>query len=581
VRHSLSALVTLLRLAPAWETIVLGLLLLAAATTEGIGVLLLVPLLGLLQGGASSHPFTLAFNQFLAYLGLPVSVGTLLVIFLALVLVRSIILFTRSVLSARLQHSLVDRLRGRCLEGILNADWRWLLTHRHSDITNILMSEVNRVGMSLQRAIGLATTTVTLLAFLVVAFTLSWRMSLFASLCGIAMLAALGGHRKRAEQLGRDLGQANRRLQGAVQDSLAGLKLARIQGAEHRHLGQFLGVLQVLRHRQMAFLTSSSLAQGMLQTGGAAMLAVYLYVGLTTLKTPLPELLTLVFIVARLIPLFASAQQQLHQWLHALPALQETQEFLEQCREQEEHESPGPPMTLGLELRLEGIRYTHTGNKRPTLDELSLVMPARTSIAIQGDSGAGKSTLADLLSGLLSPDQGALLVDGERIGPGRRRAWRRRVAYVPQDPFLLHDSVRNNLLWAHPGADEQELYRAVELASAGFIHHLPEGLDTLIGDGGTLLSGGERQRLALARALLRQPDLLILDEATSALDPANEARIRDALSGLHGRIGIILLGHHLDRLGWVDQRYLLQRGRLHTLPSEPLLEVPCLTPAKP
>jgi ATP-binding cassette, subfamily C, bacterial len=147
-------------------------------------------------------------------------------------------------------------------------------------------------------------------------------------------------------------------------------------------------------------------------------------------------------------------------------------------------------------------------------------------IAIVGRTGAGKSSLADLLLGLLSPDNGTLLVDGIPLDGALLGHWRRSVGYVPQDNFLFNDTIRANLLWAYPEASEDDFREALSIAAAdGFIGKLPEGLDTVVGERGLRLSGGERQRLGLARALLCRPTLLILDEATSALDNSGADRI--------------------------------------------------------
>ena len=136
------------------------------------------------------------------------------------------------------------------------------------------------------------------------------------------------------------------------------------------------------------------------------------------------------------------------------------------------------------------------------------------------------------------------------------------MAYVPQDAFLFHDSIRNNLLWGRPNACEEDLLHALELAAADFVLDLPQGLDTVVGDNGVRFSGGERQRIALARALLKRPSLLILDEATSALDTENEARIRSAIEKLHGGLTVVIIGHRLSTLEHADQVILLDAGRI-------------------
>ena len=177
-------------------------------------------------------------------------------------------------------------------------------------------------------------------------------------------------------------------------------------------------------------------------------------------------------------------------------------------------------------------------------------------------SGAGKSTLADVLCGLTGPDSGALRVGGTPVEGALRRAWRARVAYVQQDPLLFHASIRENLLWSAPEASDAALREALEAASALFVLTLPDGLDTVVGDRGVRLSGGERQRIALARGLLRHPDLLILDEVTSALDAANEAAVSAAIARLKGRLTIVTIGHRGVLAELSDLTVALAGGRV-------------------
>ncbi len=203
------------------------------------------------------------------------------------------------------------------------------------------------------------------------------------------------------------------------------------------------------------------------------------------------------------------------------------------------------------------------GTDGPALENVDLDVPSGKMTAIAGPSGAGKSTLADLLLGLLEPGRGEVCVDGVPLtGPNPRR-WRHSVAFVPQDPYLFHDTIRANLRWARSEATEAEMWRALRLAAADrFVAALPEGLDTVAGDRGGRLSGGERQRIALARALMRMPALLVIDEATAQLDAENERRILEALQSLRGRTTVVAIAHGSALLEAADGIVLLQSGRV-------------------
>ncbi|HEX8244358.1 MAG TPA: ATP-binding cassette domain-containing protein, partial [Longimicrobium sp.] len=200
---------------------------------------------------------------------------------------------------------------------------------------------------------------------------------------------------------------------------------------------------------------------------------------------------------------------------------------------------------------------------REAVGGVDLWIPARRTTAIVGPSGSGKTTVADLVMGLVPPAGGRVVVDGRVLDEEWMRGWREGIGYVAQDTVLFHDSVRRNLLWASPDAAEVELWDALRASAADeFVRALPEGMETVIGERGVRLSGGERQRLALARALLRRPALLILDEATSALDTGNERRIRDAIAGLQGRVTILLITHRLSSVRDADAIHVMEAGRI-------------------
>jgi ABC-type multidrug transport system fused ATPase/permease subunit len=182
-------------------------------------------------------------------------------------------------------------------------------------------------------------------------------------------------------------------------------------------------------------------------------------------------------------------------------------------------------------------------------------------VAFVGPSGVGKTSVLDLTIGLLTPNSGTVSVDGHPLSYYDVRSWRSHVAYVAQDTVLFHDTIASNIAWGDENAIRDDIVQAAKLANAHeFIVKQPDGYDTVVGDRGTRISGGQRQRLALARALIRRPALLILDEATSELDTRSENLIKDALNDIRGTTTIMIVAHRYSTVGSADTIYLMEDG---------------------
>jgi ABC-type multidrug transport system fused ATPase/permease subunit len=217
-------------------------------------------------------------------------------------------------------------------------------------------------------------------------------------------------------------------------------------------------------------------------------------------------------------------------------------------------------------LELVAVDYTYPQADRPVLQGLSLTIPARTTVGIVGGTGAGKTTAVDVMLGLLTPDAGELRVDGVPITSETLRAWQNTIGYVPQQIFLVDDSVAANIAFGIPEGqvDHAAVERAARVANLHdfVMGELAQGYQTFVGERGVRLSGGQRQRIGIARALYHDPDVLILDEATSALDNLTERAVMEAVHNLSHEKTIIMIAHRLSTVKDCETIFLMERGRL-------------------
>ncbi len=533
--------------------------------TEGIGILSLVPILqfaGFAPGGEGLERLGGPIAGLLQGLGLRPSLGGALAVYVSVIVVGAFLLRWQSVVCLGVQHDIAASLRERLHRAISGANWKFLSTGRASTFTHLLTSEVDRAGAAVFHLLQLAATA--LLAIVAIGFALriSQPMTLLVLGSGILMGLVLRRKAGQARVVGRSLSEALQGLHASVSEHLAGMKTVKTHGAEGRHREEVRLASRRVRGLYLRAMRTAADGKCWFDAGSVALLALAVLLAVDRWKIPPADLVLIVYIFARTLPRISTLQQAYLGFAHQLPAFAAIRTMEERCvAAAEPRPEARETVDFRREVRLDRVSFSYDGP--PVLREIDLTIQAGEVAAFVGPSGAGKTTLADVLAGLLAPDSGRVLVDGLSLTAERMDSWREKIGSVGQEPFLFHDTVRANLLWARAEATEAELWEALRLAAAdGFAAKLPRGLDTVVGDRGMRLSGGERQRLALARALLRRPALLILDEAASHLDRENEEWILRAIDGLRGKLTVVVITHRLSSVRGADAIHVLEGGRI-------------------
>jgi ATP-binding cassette subfamily C protein len=517
--------------------------------TKGSSLLVLLPLLRMAglseEANANSRSYQIA-NYIWTTLGIPLTLYSCLACYLLLTLIYALLGYTKTLLDARILQEYKRKLRNELFVAVIDSEWSFVKNTQSTNIFNNLLTEINNIGYITYSLVGSLSTAVILIFYTFTSLYVSFKMTVLATACFLPLLLIQRRLNKRAYAIGEAAYERHEGLFKAVLEFINSFKLAKSYNFQQRYVSEFQTITRKTMDDEYKFIKLTASTDILYEVGSAVIIVIVLILAITVVQLPVVDLLLMVYIASKLLPNFSSLFRNFQYLLNTLPSYEGVAALLNEARHYKEQENDRRPL---LEFPKQSIRFSDVSfgyeNGTPVFDQFNCEIKIGQTTSIVGASGKGKTTLMDLLLGLLKPSKGTIWIDTFDLNTLDLVTWRRAIAYIPQECFLFHTTIRQNLLWAKPDASEAELREALTLAAGDFVFSLANGLDTVVGDLGVRLSGGERQRIALARALLRQPSLLILDEATNAVDNVNESIIQKAIERLRGKVTIIIISHHV------------------------------------
>jgi subfamily B ATP-binding cassette protein MsbA len=548
-----------------------------ASLLDGFTLVILIPLLkhlfgttGALRAGSSQLEtlVTRLTEPLVAGLSPGQAAGRLVVLLAVGLLVKNALSYASSQISVGVQEGLVRDLRTRIFDHLLTLDLGYFQRTRAGALISGIITEVDQaktvIGASLlslfQNFVVVATT-------LVVLSQISLRLTVLTLACVPAMVYLLQTLLKRLRRHSRARARERGEVTATITERIGAVRLIRAYGEEARESERFAS--QATRYRKQVIRTQrfSSLTSPLTEVFSGFLVILIIWAGtspgLIGFGAPLAPEAIIVFLIAALK--LTSPLKTISSYPAVMAVTLASAERVFEILDEPSVEADRPgegEARFEREILFDRVSFRY-GRGDLVLSDVSLALPKGKVVALVGPSGAGKTTLADLLPRFHDPTEGAITMDGVPLTRLTRRSVRALLGVVSQDTVLLNDSVRANIAYGSPGATPAQVEAAARAANADlFIAQLPQGYDTLLGERGTRLSGGQRQRIAIARALLRDPPILVLDEATSALDTESERLVQQAIDRLMAQRTVLVIAHRLATVRDADEIVVLDAGRV-------------------
>ena len=562
---TIRSLIPLLRLHK-WRFAAIFILGLLQSFSEGVGIGLLIPLLSGLVAGPQLQPRGQWLVSKLGSLfqGVPPDrrLTAIVVCVFGAVLANAMLGYVNHLLYGWEDGNIVHTLRRRIFRQLLRVHFGFIERDRSGHLLNLLASDTWRVRDALGILVSLTITTSTVAVYVALLLLMSWRLTLVVALAILVISTIIRLLTKAARELGQMVTRANSELAHRMVEGIDGMRVIRAFGRESYEQGRFDATSNRLRRVMLRMSLLEGIVHPVYEVLAASLVLIILLVAVPNARDS-SVLLVFAFVLYRIQPRVKEFDASRVRLAALSTSVEEVLAFLNTTDKL--YTISGSVTHLGSDpvIVFDKVSFQYDAADDLALTEASFTIPAGHTTAFVGPSGGGKSTVMKLILRFYEPTSGSITVGGQTLSELQVEFWRNQIAVVSQDVYLFDATVRENIAYGRLDACPDEIIEAARKADAHeFIERLPNKYETVLGHHGMRLSGGQQQRISLARAIIRDPRILILDEATNALDSISEQWIQDTLDKLRENRTVIMIAHRLSTIERADQIIVLDKGRV-------------------
>lgn len=539
------------------------LLSIAVSLTGGISIVMLVPMLGLLEVSTSSVSALKLLMLPLQGLSPVAQIAVMIGVYFILIVLKAYLGWLLKIRQSEFLEEYSLNLRQELYHTVSTARWEQLAAGKQTDTIDLFTAQCSQVSQGVSMIIALLSSVVTAFVSLGIALWLSLPVTVFVLFFGCGFAWVFRHLMKESKRYGDEMIRINRVMYSELYSQLRSIKEVRSYGVQKEHADFFEEISRSSKAAKLKFMRQQAFPSMLYSIAAAGMIAVIFLICVLLFHMDTARLMVLVYVFTRLWPVFSGFINKIAAIQTTIPAYEKLMEALGTLSVEKSGQVQTAPIPFEKEIEFRNVCFAYQGSGESVLHNVNFTLKKGSITALMGRSGAGKTTIADLLMGFLEPTSGEILIDGIKLSDENLPGWRHNLGYIPQEPLILNATVRENLQRFHPAATQAEMEKALKKAYIwDVVENLPQGIDTVLGDGGIRLSGGERQRIVLARVLLGNPRLIVMDEATSAMDYESEMAVRNAIRDLNEQVTILIIAHRLATVRTAKYGLVLENGKI-------------------
>ena len=548
-----------------------------AAAFDGISIGMLVPLLGGIQQITNYSQLPEVLQSLIKiFSGYPIEkqiLLSLILVVLALVL-KNLVLAVFYYLTYWLTARLIQNLRVRVVNTLMAVGIGFYNNVKTGELVENIIYNTVHTDEIFKKSSEMINLIMSFLIFLALLVVFSWKLTAVTIVLSAIIAFGVSIYIKKISLYGFKMIDSGRELTASLHETLSGIQVIKSFTKEREQTIKLRNRIERHAANQLNLNFSTFMVHVITEALGVLAIGILFLIAIKSAdmdyRLVLTQMLPFVYILARMLPVIKQINQARGIIVSRLPALDAVYDLIRLDNKPVLRDGDKPYTGLKSGIRFESVTFSYGGGERAALTDAGFFIPKGKTTAIVGKSGAGKSTIINLLLRFYDPQTGDIFIDDEPLRNMAVESYRRNIGIVSQDTFIFNDTVRNNIAFGLIGEPSDEVITdAAKRAGADeFISGLPEGYDTILGERGIRLSGGQRQRISIARAILKNPEILILDEATSSLDTRTEELIHKAITELSRNRTVVIIAHRLSTIKNADQLIVLRDGRVSETGSE-------------